>query len=70
MHPSGLSLGEAVETRVEAGYEEAYRSAVFRMMQVAVSAGANAIVGVRIEIGTWADGVPVCLAYGTGVLVE
>jgi uncharacterized protein YbjQ (UPF0145 family) len=70
MHASGLSLGQAVETRVDAGYEEAYRSAVFRLMEDAVSAGANAIVGLRVEIGAWGEGVPVCLAYGTAALVE
>jgi uncharacterized protein YbjQ (UPF0145 family) len=70
MQESGLALGQKVEERVDSGYHEAFGWAVFRMMEVAVRGGANAVVGMRVEIGAWADGVPVCLAYGTAVLVE
>lgn len=66
---AGLKLGVAIDHHLPAQYEEARMMGLAAIMQAALGVGANAVVGLRYELSTWADGVPIVLAYGTAVEV-
>jgi uncharacterized protein YbjQ (UPF0145 family) len=50
--------------------EKAREEAFNLMVEHAVSAGANAVVGMRYDANEIADGITEVLAYGTAVVVE